>query len=109
MPEATQDHSGVLMPVPASLSGGGHQTLDLTLGQIFAGTVTAPPRTGEKTAVGVMPLIASFSTIAPRDGKRLANYRLCSPQLSEDKETERSRDFQRQASDFFAGFSGNGT
>jgi hypothetical protein len=33
---------GIPMPVPASLPGGGHQALDLGLGQIFAGAVTAP-------------------------------------------------------------------
>src|SRR5262249_60205210 len=42
MPIADQDHGRIPMPVPASLSGGGHQTLDLSLGQIFAGTATAP-------------------------------------------------------------------
>jgi hypothetical protein len=38
---ADQDHGGVAMTVPASLPGSGHQALDLGLGQIFAGTVTA--------------------------------------------------------------------
>jgi hypothetical protein len=37
VPVGDEDHSGVAMPVPARLTGRGHQLFDLIGGQIFPG------------------------------------------------------------------------
>jgi hypothetical protein len=36
MPEGEQDHRAVAVAVPVALAGGRHESLDLTLGEVFA-------------------------------------------------------------------------
>src|SRR6266478_7361718 len=64
VPIADQDHGGVAMTVPAPFRAAAIKRSISVSVRYSRVRLPRPPRTGEKTMVGVMPLIARFSTIS---------------------------------------------